>query len=289
MAPEAALSTQQHLCPPEFVELANELADKAGAIVSKYFRTPVDVEIKSDHSPVTVADKAAEAEMRRLIQERFPSHGVLGEEGGMASCGNGDEEYVWVLDPIDGTASFITGKPVFGTLIALLHHGVPVLGIIDQPILKERWLGVKGQVTILNGKPAKTRGCSSLANAYLYSTSPHLFSGATEDAFTRLRQEVRKANYGCDCYAFGLLASGFIDIGIEAGMQPWDYLALVPVVEGAGGVMTDWRGEDLRLRSMDRTTWEGEVIAAGDAAAHRAALATLDWKSPVKSGSQSES
>eukprot|EP00897_Mesotaenium_endlicherianum_P001543 jgi/Mesen1/1416/ME001303S00463 len=264
------------VCPPECIDFANILADAAGLIVSKYFRTPVDVEIKLDQSPVTIADKAAETEMRKLIQDKFPTHGVLGEEGGLAG-GTGDEEYVWVLDPIDGTASFITGKPLFGTLIALLHNGVPVLGIIDQPILKERWLGVKGQTTRFNGNPIQTRACSSLSNAYLYSTSPHLFSGPTEEAFTRLRHKVRKTNYGCDCYAFGLLSSGFIDIGIEAGVQPWDYLALVPVVEGAGGVMTDWNGKDLRLTSMDRSTWEGEVLAAGDPAAHRAAIEALQW------------
>jgi inositol-phosphate phosphatase / L-galactose 1-phosphate phosphatase / histidinol-phosphatase len=216
---------------------------------------------------VTVADREAEAEMRALIEARFPDHGVLGEEHGRTRP---EADYVWVLDPIDGTKSFISGVPLFGTLIALTHKGTPVLGVIDQPILRERWLGAEGRKTTLNGKPIATRACSMVGDATLYATAPEMFAGTDAQAFARLRQGVKLARYGADCYAYGLLAAGFVDLVVEAGLKPYDYCALVPVIEGAGGEMSDWTGEVLTLRS------DGRVIAAGDpalAAAARSALA----------------
>ncbi|MGH6967886.1 MAG: histidinol-phosphatase, partial [Stellaceae bacterium] len=239
------------------------------AIIRRYFRSGVAVESKADDTPVTAADREAEAEMRALIEARFPDHGVLGEEHGRTRP---EAEYVWVIDPIDGTKAFISGVPLFGTLIALTFKGMPVLGVIDQPILRERWFGVDGRKTTLNGKPIATRACSALGGATLFATSPDMFAGADAQAFARVRGAVKLARYGADCYAYGLLAAGFVDLVIEAGLKPYDYCALVPVIEGAGGEMSDWAGEALSLRS------DGRVIAAGDPALAAAARATLAGK-----------
>jgi histidinol phosphatase-like enzyme (inositol monophosphatase family) len=247
--------------------LAGALADKAGAIARRHFRSQLIVETKNDNTPVTAADREAEAEMRALIEARFPDHGVLGEELGRTRP---EADYVWVIDPIDGTKSFISGVPLFGVLIALTFKGVPVLGVIDQPILRERWLGAEGRKTTLNGKPVATRACSALEDATLYATSPDMFGGADAEAFARVRSAVKLARYGADCYAYGLLATGFVDLVIESSLKPYDFCALAPVIDGAGGEMSDWVGEALSLRS------DGRVIAAGDpalAAAARAALA----------------
>ncbi|MCO5555253.1 hypothetical protein L7F22_008797 [Adiantum nelumboides] len=226
-------------------------------------------------SPVTIADQAAEQAMRSLVSKRFPSHAIFGEEWGLKSPAE-DIEFVWVLDPIDGTKSFITGKPVFGTLISLVYKEIPIIGIIDQPVLHERWVGVKGKKSTLNGQEIATRPCSSVSNAYLYTTSPHLFSGAAAEAFSRVRDKVKAPLYGCDCYAYGLLAAGHVDLVIESGLKPYDYLALVPVVEGAGGMLTDWKGQPLRWwPSLDEKIHGTDVIAAGDKRVFEAALSTL--------------
>ena len=184
----------------------------------QYFRTPIAVDVKQDASPVTVADRAAEAAMRALIAKRAPTHAVFGEEAGLTRGVGGAEEYVWVLDPIDGTKSFITGKPLFGTLIALVRadSGTPVLGVIDQPVLRERWLGVSGRVTTLNGAPCGVRRCGVLADAYMYSTTPLMFDAATRPAYDALADAVRMPMYGCDCYAYGLLSLGLCDLVAEA-------------------------------------------------------------------------
>lgn len=249
-----------------FVPLAERLAEAAGAVSRRYFRTPTAVESKADQSPVTEADRAAEAAMRQIIAAEVPDHGILGEEYGGERT---DAEYVWVLDPIDGTQAFVTGKPLFGTLISLVRRGVPVLGIIDQPVLGERWLGVAGRPTLFNGEAAHARPCSKLGDAWLYATSPHMFPPAAFDRFEALREQVRRAVYGGECYAYGLLASGFVDLVVEADLQPYDYCALAPVVTGAGGTMTDWRGDPLDLNS------DGRVVAAGDDRMHHEALAVL--------------
>src|SRR5262245_6574589 len=174
--------------PAELVALSQRLADAARPISSRYFRTAVAVDDKTDASPVTIADREAETAMRALLTEHVPQHGVFGEEHGAVRT---DAEYVWVLDPIDGTKAFITGLPIFGTLIALLHRGVPVLGVIDQPILKERWLGVSGERSTYNGKPIQVRACADLANAYMYSTAPIMFPGAFAQRHEALTQRVK--------------------------------------------------------------------------------------------------
>lgn len=253
-------------CPSEYIAFAGALADAAGAVIRRHFRTRVEVDDKSDASPVTIADREAEEAMRRLIMEAYPAHGIFGEEHGRHQE---NAHYVWVLDPVDGTKAFITGKPSFGTLIALVRGGVPILGIIDQPIIGERWLGAAGRGTTLNGAPASVRPCAELGHAYLYATGPEMFAGPNADAWGRLAPRVKQPRYGADCYAYGLLASGFVDLVVEAQLKPYDYCALVPVVEGAGGIMTDWHGRRLGLVS------DGRVVAAGDARMHRAALDTL--------------
>jgi inositol-phosphate phosphatase / L-galactose 1-phosphate phosphatase / histidinol-phosphatase len=248
------------------IDLAGRLADMAGAIVRRYFRQPIAVDTKPDQTPVTIADREAEAAMRAAIMRQFPDDGILGEEFGAARA---DAQRVWVLDPIDGTKSFIAGIPLFGILIALVEDGVPVLGVIDQPISQERWLGVAGQPTHRNSTAVRTRPCPDLGTASLYATSPDMF-GADRPAFERLKGMVKTARFGADCYAYGQLACGFIDLVVEADLKPYDYCALVPVIEGAGGVITDWRGDKLGLSS------DGRVVAAGDpglAPKARAALA----------------
>ncbi|MGE0151158.1 MAG: histidinol-phosphatase [Reyranellaceae bacterium] len=251
---------------PALIALATDMAEAAGDVIRRYFRTPVSVDVKADESPVTIADRQAETAMRTLIEKRRPRDGILGEEHGRERL---EAEYVWVLDPIDGTKAFITGMPVFGTLIGLLHRGRPVLGVIDQPILRERWLGIASEATTLNGRKVATRTCPSLDKAFLYSTAPDMFKGADAVAYERVKGKVRQPRFGGDCYAYGLLAMGFADLVIESSLQPYDYCAVIPVVEGAGGVMTDWQGQALTIDS------DGRVVAAGDRAAHAAALRAL--------------
>ncbi|HTV89045.1 MAG TPA: histidinol-phosphatase [Stellaceae bacterium] len=249
-----------------FLTLANDLADAAAAAIRPYFRQPIAVDDKPDRSPVTAADRAAEAAMRQLIAAQFPDHGIIGEEfGGEREAA----EFVWVLDPIDGTKSFISGVPLFGTLIALTRRGRPVLGIIDQPIQRERWIGVEGRPTTFNGAPVRCRVCASLAVATLFATSPDMFKDGDDAAFARLARSAKLVRYGGDCYAYGLVALGLIDLVVEASLKPYDFSAIAPIIAGAGGVATDWRGAPLSLAS------DGRVVAAGDPRAHAAALALL--------------
>jgi inositol-phosphate phosphatase/L-galactose 1-phosphate phosphatase/histidinol-phosphatase len=252
--------------PSNLVALAHRLADAARPIAARYFRTGVTVDDKSDLSPVTIADREAETAMRELLDSHVPGHGVFGEEHGAIRT---DAEYVWVLDPIDGTKAFITGLPLFGTLIGLFHRGKPVLGIIDQPILQERWLGVDGERSTLNGKPIAVRACAGLASAYMYSTAPSMFAEGHAKPHQALTEKVKLFRWGGDCYAYGLLAAGHVDLVVEADLKLYDYAALIPVITGAGGTITDWKGKALDMKS------DGAVVAAGDRAVHRAALDIL--------------
>jgi len=263
----------------ELVAFANELADAARKVILPFWRQPIAVESKIEHdgpaaeSPVTIADRQAEQVMRQLIEERYPTHGIYGEEFGQLRT---DAEYVWVLDPIDGTKSFITGKPLFGTLIACLKKGVPMIGVIDQCVLGERWVGVTGERTTLNGKPFSTSNkCASLKESMMYATTPHMFHpGEESDKFEQMCSAVLRPLYGADCYAYAIVASGFgADLVVEADLGLYDYCALVPVVEGAGGVMTDWCGRRLTLENHERS--KGRVVACANKSLHKEAMAIL--------------
>jgi len=242
-------------CPRDLIDFAAKLADAARPVIRQYFRTPVTIDRKSDDTPVTIADRDAEAAMRALIGEIYPDHGIIGEEFGNIA---GKADLTWVLDPIDGTKSFISGRPIFGTLIALVRDGRPILGIIDQPILDERWVGAEGHATLFNGKEITTRRCGALGDTMANTTSPDLFTGADVAKFAALSDSVRHMQYGGDCYAYAMLAMGFLDLVVEADLKPYDFCALAPVISGAGGAITDWQGQPLTVES------DGHVAAAGD-------------------------
>ncbi|MBM3503789.1 MAG: histidinol-phosphatase [Alphaproteobacteria bacterium] len=243
-------------CPAEFCAFAHELADASGAIIRSHFRSPFAVDTKADQSPVTVADRGAELAIRDLIGRRFPDHGIIGEE---FPAVRSDAEHVWVLDPVDGTRAFVAGKPLFATLIALVSRNRPILGVIDQPVLGERWLGAVGRGTTMNGAAVRTRRVSSLDQALLSATSPEMFEGADAVAFERLKRAVRQNHWGGDAYGYALLASGQIDLVVESRLKFYDYAALVPVIEEAGGAIRDWAGQPLSAAS------DGHVLAVGDA------------------------
>jgi histidinol phosphatase-like enzyme (inositol monophosphatase family) len=248
------------------VALAHRLADAAGAAILPHFRRLDDVDVKSDATPVTVADRAAEAAMRGLLAAERPQDGVHGEEFDDVAGAGGR---LWVLDPIDGTKAFTAGKPTFTTLIALFEDGAPVLGVVDQPYNRERWVGHDGAAWF-NGRPLATRRGTPLARAVVSSTAPELFEAAADRAaFARLEREVAYLSWGGDAYAYGLLAMGCVDLIVEMQLKTVDHGPLAPIVEGAGGRITDWRGRRLDLDS------DGRICAAGDAELHAATLARL--------------
>lgn len=248
---------------PELKQLAQDLALASAEVIRTYYRSGLAIDDKADASPVTQADREAEQVMRKIINERRPQDGIIGEEFGRE---NEDAEWTWVLDPVDGTKAFITGRPLFVTLIGLLHHGVPVLGVINQPISNDCWLGIVGQGTTLNGELVYTSQITELARARIGSTGPQYYQSAGLQAFNQLASQTRFTVWGGDGYQFGLLASGGMDIAVESGIKLHDFAALAPVVIGAGGVMTDWQGKALHKDSG------GDVIAAANAELHRAAL-----------------
>jgi inositol-phosphate phosphatase / L-galactose 1-phosphate phosphatase / histidinol-phosphatase len=250
------------------IALAERLADAAGAAIRPYFRGSFALESKADATPVTLADRAAETAIRQILEKERPHDGIIGEEYGTVREGAARQ---WVLDPIDGTTSFVAGRPIFGTLIALMQDGWPVLGVIDQPILRERWVGVTGRPTLFNGTHVTTRPCTILSEALLATTSPSLFSNHDAEHFMALAAKTahRRLIWGGDCYNYALLAGGHIDIVAEAGLKIHDFAALIPVVEGAGGQMCDWSGDPLSADS------KGDVIALGDSARLDDVLAAL--------------
>ncbi|MBU2445053.1 MAG: histidinol-phosphatase [Bacteroidetes bacterium] len=225
----------------EFKNFIKHLADESGSIIKSYFRKSIVVENKPDESPVTIADKKAEEIMREMIMKEFPEHGILGEEFGDY---NPDAEYKWVLDPIDGTKSFVCGTVTFGTLIALVKNGQPILGVINQPILQEYLIG-DNQTAELNGVPVKVRECTDLSEAVLLTTD-HLNIAKYQNLknFERLMRKVKLYRNWGDCYGYYLLATGFADIMIDPIMSTWDTMALIPIVRGAGGIITDYQGND---------------------------------------------
>jgi inositol-phosphate phosphatase / L-galactose 1-phosphate phosphatase / histidinol-phosphatase len=253
---------------PADIALAEKLADAAGAAIRPFFRADFVHEAKGDASPVTEADRAAEAAMRAILDAECPDDAIVGEEFGNKT---GSSKRTWVLDPIDGTVSFMAGRPIFGTLIALLQDSFPVMGMIDQCISGERWIGVSGRPTTLNGKPVRTRTCRELSDAVLASTGPQYFDNHAAEHFMSLAAKTahKRMVWGGDCYNYGLLAAGQIDLVVESGLKIHDFAALVPIVEGAGGLMCDWNGDPLHSGSA------GDVIALGDPARLEDVLAGL--------------
>lgn len=245
------------------IDFAEKLADAAREHALKHFRNIASVDRKADASPVTIADHEIEAVLRGQIAATYPDHGIVGEELGET---NADRPWAWVIDPIDGTKSFATGKPTFGTLIALMYESEPQLGIIEHPALDERWLGVKGRRSECCRGPCQTRTTEHLSDATLYATTVDMFSGRESAIFEHVSRQVNFRCFGADCYAYGLLASGLVDIVMEADLKPHDFIALVPVVEGAGGCITDWEGKPLRFEST------GQVLASANLTLHSLVL-----------------
>ncbi len=247
----------------EIARFAEDIATRSRAIALRNFRHPLAIDSKADDSPVTKADREVEQALRQAIARRYPDHGILGEEYGTQHT---DAEFVWSIDPIDGTRSFISGNPLWGTLLGLLHRGNPVFGLIDIPATSERWAGMANHCATLNGVRCSTRSTATLDSAILYATDPDIFKAEDARCFESLSQAVYLRRYGGDCYSYGLLASGCIDLVMEAGLQPYDYLAVAPVIKAAGGVITDWEGQPLTMHSR------GQVLAAANAGLHRQAL-----------------
>ena len=254
----------------DFTAFVDKLAAAAGDALLPFFRTSLSIENKSrggNFDPVTAADRAAEQAMRALIRANFPEHGVVGEEFGNERT---DAEYVWVLDPIDGTKSFISGMPAWGTLIALMRDGEPVYGLMHQPFTREHFSGDCGAAHYRGPTGARAlhaRRCASLAEAILMTTSPLLMDEAERGAFGRVEKLVRLSRYGGDCYAYCMVAAGHVDLVIEAGLKPYDVIPLIPIITGAGGVITTWDGGPAKHG--------GRIIAAGDKRVHEAAIALL--------------
>jgi myo-inositol-1(or 4)-monophosphatase len=254
----------------DFEAFIDELATVSGDAIRPFFRTSLGVEDKSGggaFDPVTAADRAAETVMRALIRRNFPAHGIVGEEFGAE---RGEAEFVWLLDPIDGTKSFISGMPAWGTLIALTRGGQPVYGMVHQPFIAERFVG-DGAAAKYRGPAGDralfTRPCGDLAQAVLYTTSPRLMKPDDRARFSLVEEKVRLSRYGGDCYAYCMLAAGHVDLVIETELKPHDVAALIPIIAGAGGTITTWDGE-----SAERG---GRIVAAGDPRLHEAARAML--------------
>ncbi|MGZ8310292.1 MAG: histidinol-phosphatase [Rhodoplanes sp.] len=254
----------------DFAAFVDKLATVSGEAILPFFRTSLGVEDKGSAAgfdPVTAADRAAESAMRALIKSSFPEHGIVGEEYGNEQT---QAEYVWVLDPIDGTKSFITGMPAWGSLIALTRNGEPVFGMMHQPFIRERFAG-DGGATRYRGPAGErelhVRPCATLADAMMFTTSPQLMNDADRTAFGRVEAAVRLSRYGGDCYAYCMLAAGHVDLVIETGLKPHDIVALIPIVQGAGGIVTNWEGES--------AVKGGRVVAAGDKRVHAAAMKLL--------------
>ena len=252
----------------QYSAFAAHLADLARPIAKRYFRSDLTITTKPDATPVTLADMEIETCIRDEIARVYPTHGVLGEEHDDTNL---DAEWVWVIDPIDGTKAFTCGKPQFGTLVALMHQGEPVIGVVDQPITDERWMGVRGLGATFNGKPMRARQqVKPLSDTIVLTTTPDLFDApADARAFARLKAACKGVYYGGDCYNYALLAAGHVDLVIERGLKTVDFAALVnPIVE-AGGVACDWAGRSLTIAS------DGTIVAAANRALADEVLAVL--------------
>ena len=256
--------------PIDFSDFVEELAAASGRSILPFFRTALAAEDKSQggtFDPVTEADKAAEVTMRRLIGQAFPEHGIVGEEFGNEREG---AEFVWVLDPIDGTKAFVSGLPLWGTLIGLLRGGRAAYGMMHQPFIGEHFFGDGGSAGYRGphgSRMLRTRPCGTLSEATLSTTSPSLIPAGLLPGYRRVEEEVRLTRYGYDCYAYCMLAAGHIDLVVEAGLKPYDIVALIPIIEGAGGVVTTWSGEPAEKG--------GAIVASGDPRLHQQVLPLL--------------
>ena len=252
----------------DFVRQANQFADISRAIIRQEINRPRDVTVKSDSTPVTPVDQQVELALRAAIKKAFPQHGIVGEEYDDEGT---DSDYVWILDPIDGTMSFVAGMPTFATLIALTWRGAPILGIMDSPFTMERWVGVDGIGTTLNDKTIRSRSCNALTKAFAQTSSPLYFTSTTDIAvYDRMVSAVEFLIYGGGCQAVGRVAQGYIDVAFETAHDIHDYLALVPIINNAGGVISDWQGKPLTLTSGT------QFVASGDQALHRQAIEILN-------------
>ena len=260
-------TTYLHKQVEDHLKQANQIADQAREKSLQWFRTPLEVLTKLDDSPVTIADREVEYVIRELIKKQFPEHGIWGEEHGQSDM---EAEQIWVIDPIDGTRSFISGSPLWGTLLANLYKNDAFIGLIDIPFTSERWVGARGTVTTYNGKECKTSQCVNVNDAVLLCTTPDIFTKPEMEIFNRVSAQVRMRRFGGDCYAYGLLASGYADIVIESELQPYDYMALIPVIEGAGGCITDWQGNNLTLSSGT------QVVASANRKLHNNVLKLIN-------------
>ncbi len=255
----------------DFASFVDDLATQSGATILPFFRTSLAATDKAPggvFDPVTEADRASEVVMRQMIKSTFPEHGIIGEEYGSE---NEDAEFVWVLDPIDGTKSFISGLPLWGTLIGLTRNGRPCYGMMHQPFTRERFFG-DGGVAKWRGpggeRILKSRACTSLKEATLSTTTPAMFEGRDKEAYERVESLARLTRYGCDCYAYSMIAAGHMDVVVETKLKPYDIVALVPIVEGAGGVVTDWQGGS--------PANGGSIVASGDPRLHEEVLKLLN-------------
>lgn len=248
-------------------DFLKKLVEESSSVLNGYYRNIKSIDYKSDKSPVTEADKAVEQKLRDIISDKFPEHGIQGEEFGVS---NPESAYRWFLDPIDGTKSFMIGRPTFGTLIALTYEEEAIMGVINQPITKDCWIGIKGEGSTLNGNIAETRNCKILSDAVLCTTGPNYFSQEKLDIFNMIAKESHYEIYGGDCYSYGLLSSGLVDIVMESQLKPHDYMAFIPIIEEAGGIITDWQGEKLNSNS------NGDVIACATKDLHNQILALIN-------------
>lgn len=266
------MTNQPQASLDDLIDFAHTLADASGELIRPYFRQPLDVANKAGvgaYDPVTEADRAAERVIAEAVAARWPDHGFVGEEHGTTRP---DGRLRWVVDPIDGTRAFIMGWPMWGTLIGLLDGAAPVLGLMDQPFTRERYWSAEtvSYMRVGTGGPVhiNTRNCPQLADAILSTTHPDLFAAGDEmDGFARLKSQVRMTRYGGDCYGYCLLAAGFVDLVVETGLKPYDIVALIPIIERAGGRVTTWDGKP--------ATDGGRIVAAGDPRLHEQAMKIL--------------
>ena len=251
----------------EFVKFANFLADESSIIITKYFRTKININKKKDSTPVTIADQNTELKIRELISSKYPSHGILGEEYEQI---NTKAEFMWVIDPIDGTRSFIAGHKDFGTLIALLHNNKPILGIINCPAHNERWIGIKDHHTTCNNIKVSTSSIKKIEDSYLFTSGEFFYEPFLKKGFEKIKEQSKYFRYGGDCYMYGMLASGLIDVVIEDTLKAHDYMALVNIIEGAGGKITDKFGKNVSIES------DGSLVASCNPNIHQELISIIN-------------